>query len=65
MPVSEEPMTAPGIPTWLAKLPRNEVLKLRVQEKEIVIPRLATVGEPIRALPASERLKEGTTYRSL
>ena len=42
MPVSEEPMTAPGIPSWLAKLPRNEVLKLRVQEKEIAIPRLAT-----------------------
>src|SRR5205823_2844672 len=39
--VSDTPLTAPGIPTWLSKLPGNEVLKLCVQEKELAIPRLA------------------------
>ena len=64
MPASEEPMTAPGIPTWLAKLPRNEVLKLRVQEKEIVIPRLATVGEPIRIAHISDLHMSGRIART-
>jgi hypothetical protein len=35
-----EPMLAPGVTTWLGRLPGNQVLKVAVQEKQITLPRL-------------------------
>ena len=49
-----ERLTAPGIPTWLSRLPGNEVLKLCVQEKQIAIPRLTQAGEPLRIAHLSD-----------
>jgi predicted MPP superfamily phosphohydrolase len=39
-----EPMLAPGVVTWLGRLPGNQVLKVAVQEKQITLPRL-TAGQ--------------------
>ena len=39
--LTSEPLTAPGIPTLLASLPRNEVVCPHFHEKQIVLPRLA------------------------
>jgi predicted MPP superfamily phosphohydrolase len=50
----KQPLTAPGIPTWLARIPGNQVLKLRVHEKELAIPRLATLADPIRIAQISD-----------
>jgi uncharacterized protein len=36
-----EPLLAPGVITWLGRLPGNQVLKVCVQEKQIALPRLA------------------------
>jgi predicted MPP superfamily phosphohydrolase len=43
-----EPLLAPGIPSWLGKLPGNEVLKLCIQHRTIAIPRLSQSAEPLR-----------------
>src|SRR5215212_5688989 len=41
-------LLSPGIPSWLGRLPGNEVLKLCVDEKTIAIPRLSPSKEPLR-----------------
>src|SRR5262249_33838213 len=45
---ASEPLLAPGIPSWLGKLPGNEVLKLCIQHRTIAIPRLSHSVEPLR-----------------
>jgi len=43
-----EAMAARGIPTWLSRLPGNQVLNIHVQEKEILIPRLPAAHDGLR-----------------
>jgi predicted MPP superfamily phosphohydrolase len=42
------PLLSPGIPSWLGRLPGNEVLKICVEEKAIAIPRMSRSHEPLR-----------------
>jgi hypothetical protein len=59
-----EPLTAPGVPRWLSRVPGNEALTVCVQEKELAIPRLPSKVGPsspsglaARAVPlGSQRL---------
>lgn len=41
-PEAVERLTAPGVSTWLSRLPGNQVLNICIQEKELAIPRLAS-----------------------
>lgn len=45
---TDTPLLSPGIPSWLGILPGNEVLKVCVEEKTIVIPRLSHSQDPLR-----------------
>ena len=47
-PASPSRLTAPGISTWLSRLPGNQVLNITVQEKELAIPRLAAAHDGLR-----------------
>jgi uncharacterized protein len=42
------PLTAPGIPTLLSRLPGNQILEIRIHEKELAIPRLAPAHDGLR-----------------
>jgi predicted MPP superfamily phosphohydrolase len=50
----DRPLTAPGIPTWLARLPFNEALDIYVHEKELAIPRLSSQHDGIRIAHLSD-----------
>jgi predicted MPP superfamily phosphohydrolase len=41
-------MAAPGMPSFVAKLPGNQVFDVCVQEKELLIPRLAAAHDGLR-----------------
>jgi predicted MPP superfamily phosphohydrolase len=47
-------LAAPGIPRWLCRLPGNEALTIRVQEKHLAIPRLAPAYEGLRIVHISD-----------
>jgi predicted MPP superfamily phosphohydrolase len=49
-----EPLTAPGVATWLSRLPGNEVLNLLVHEKQLVVPRLSAAHEGLRIVHLSD-----------
>lgn len=42
------PLTAPGISTLLSRLPGNQVLTIRLQEKQVVLPRLPSALDGLR-----------------
>ena len=48
LPDSSDSFTSPGIPTWLSRIPGNQVLKIRTQEKELAIPRLNAAHDGLR-----------------
>jgi uncharacterized protein len=48
------PLTAPGLPTWLSRLPGNEVLDICIQEKCLAIPRLPRAYEGVRIAHISD-----------
>ncbi len=48
------PLTSPGIPRWLSRLPGNEALSICVQEKQIAIPRLTPAYEGLRIVHISD-----------
>jgi uncharacterized protein len=47
-------LTAPGIPTWMARLPFNETLDISVHEKELAIPRLSSRHDGLRIAHLSD-----------
>ena len=51
---SNESLTAPGFSTLLGRLPLNEVLKLRVQEKQVELPRLSSEFIGLRIVHLSD-----------
>jgi predicted MPP superfamily phosphohydrolase len=63
-PDSHETLAAPGIPAWLVSLPGNEALTISVQEKEIAIPRLAALREPLRIAHISDLHMSGRLTRA-
>jgi predicted MPP superfamily phosphohydrolase len=48
------PLTAPGVSRWLSRLPGNEVLSIRVQEKYLAIPRLTPAYGGLRIVHISD-----------
>jgi predicted MPP superfamily phosphohydrolase len=42
------PLTSPGVVTWLASLPRNQLLKPQIHYKQVCIPRLPAAGDGIK-----------------
>jgi hypothetical protein len=48
------PLTAPGLPRLLSRLPGNEALTIRIQEKQIAIPGLAPEYEGLRIAHISD-----------
>jgi predicted MPP superfamily phosphohydrolase len=63
-PINPESLTAPGIPTWLSKLPRNEVLHLCIQEKQLAIPRMPATHAPIRIAHITDLHMSGRLSRA-
>lgn len=57
-------LLAPGIPTWLGRLPLNEVLKICVQEKQLAIPRLLESGDRLRIVHLSDLHMSGRIERA-
>lgn len=47
-------LTAPGIPTWLSRVPGNQVLSITVAEKQLAIPRLAPRHDGLRIVHLSD-----------
>jgi predicted MPP superfamily phosphohydrolase len=52
--LSEKPLTAPGISTWLSRLPGNQVLQLCVHERRLIIPRLPATSARLRIVHLSD-----------
>lgn len=48
------PLAAPGIPTWLCRLPGNQVLQIHVHEKQLAIPRLSAEHDGLRIVHLSD-----------
>jgi predicted MPP superfamily phosphohydrolase len=48
------PLTAPGLSTWLSRLPGNQVLNITVHEKQLAIPRLAAGHDGLRIVHLSD-----------
>jgi len=51
---SADSFTAPGLPTWLARLPGNQVTQASFQEKRLLIPRLPRGHEGLRIAHLSD-----------
>lgn len=60
---SHSQLLSPGIPSWLGRLPGNEVLKPCVEEKLIAIPRLARSTEPLRIVHLTDLHMSGRITR--
>jgi predicted MPP superfamily phosphohydrolase len=50
----DRPLTARGLPAWLARLPFNEALEIHVHEKELMIPRLSGRHDGLRIAHLSD-----------
>jgi predicted MPP superfamily phosphohydrolase len=59
-----EPLTAPGISTWLSRLPGNEVLNVCIQEKQLTIPRLSPPHDGLRIVHLSDLHMSGRITRA-
>jgi predicted MPP superfamily phosphohydrolase len=60
---SDGALLAAGIPSWLGRLPGNEVLKVCLHEKAIEIPRLARIHEPLRIVHLTDLHMSGRITR--
>jgi hypothetical protein len=49
-----ETLTAPGIPTWLSRLPGNEVLTVHLHEEQLAMPRLPAEHDGLRIVHLSD-----------
>jgi predicted MPP superfamily phosphohydrolase len=59
-----EPLTSPGVATWLSRLPGNQILKVCVQEKQVAIPRLLPQQEGLRIVHLSDLHMSGRMTRA-
>jgi predicted MPP superfamily phosphohydrolase len=64
LPGDSESLTARGWPTWLSRLPGNQVLKIRTQEKELAIPRLQGALDGLRIAHLSDLHMSGRIARA-
>jgi predicted MPP superfamily phosphohydrolase len=63
-PADPAALAAPGIPTLLARLPGNQVFDVRTQEKELVVPRLATAHNGLRIAHVTDLHMSGRIARA-
>ena len=63
-PAHSSTWTRPGIPSQLRRVPGNQVLNLSIQEKELVIPRLATEHEGLRIAHLTDLHMSGRLTRA-
>jgi predicted MPP superfamily phosphohydrolase len=61
---TSETLSAPGIATWLSRLPGNQVLSICIQEKEVAIPRLAAAHEGLRIAHLTDLHMSGRLTRA-
>lgn len=64
LPDESDSLTAPGWPTWLSRVPGNQVLKIRTQEKELAIPRLAGALDGLRIAHLTDLHMSGRITRA-
>lgn len=64
LPNTSGPLTASGIPTWLSRLPGNQVLTIRVEEKELAISRLAAEHDGLRIAHLTDLHMSGRLTRA-
>ncbi len=57
-------LTAPGIPTWLSRIPCNQVLEIHVHEKQVAIPRLAPEHAGLRIVHLTDFHMSGRITRA-
>jgi predicted MPP superfamily phosphohydrolase len=56
-------LLSPGIPSWIGRLPGNEVLKICVEQKAIPIPRMSRSHEPLRIVHITDLHMSGRITR--
>jgi predicted MPP superfamily phosphohydrolase len=54
-----ETLTAPGIATWLSRLPGNEALQVHLHEEQLAIPRLPAEHDGVRIVHLSDMHMSG------
>jgi predicted MPP superfamily phosphohydrolase len=58
------PLTAPGISTWLSRLPGNQVLQLCIQERRLVVPRLPAASAGLRIVQITDLHMSGRVAKA-
>jgi predicted MPP superfamily phosphohydrolase len=61
---TQKPLAAPGVASLLSRLPGNQVFDLRVQEKQLVIPRLSSRHDGVRIAHLSDLHMSGRITKS-
>jgi predicted MPP superfamily phosphohydrolase len=64
LPDSSDSFTAGAIANWLSRLPGNEVLKIRTQEKELAMPRLNPAHDGLRIAHLTDLHMSGRITRA-
>jgi predicted MPP superfamily phosphohydrolase len=59
-----EPLTSPGLATWLSRIPGNEVLSLCEQSKDIILPRLSPRHAGLRIVHLADLHMSGRLTRA-
>jgi predicted MPP superfamily phosphohydrolase len=59
-----EPLTAPGVASWLRRLPGNEILDVCVHDKKVLVPRLSPDREGLRIAHLSDLHMSGRMARA-
>lgn len=52
--LADEPLAAPGLATWMCRLPGNQSLKIHFHEEQLRIPRLPAAGDGLRIAHLSD-----------
>lgn len=52
--LADAPLTAPGLSTWLCRLPGNQTLQVQFHEEQLRIPRLPAAGDGLRIVHLSD-----------
>jgi hypothetical protein len=53
-PGADAPLTAPGLATWLSRVPGNQMLEIQFHEEQLRIPRLPTACDGLRIVHLSD-----------
>jgi predicted MPP superfamily phosphohydrolase len=59
-----EPLTSPGVATWLSRIPGNQILNICVQDKLVTIPRLSPEHAGLRVAHLTDLHMSGRMTRA-